>query len=296
LLWQLNNLDKKGTKMQKRDLTRKICIVTGSGSGLGKAMALGLADAGATVAAVDIDLNAAQETAQISNSNLIRPYQCDITDQLTVENTVNSIIADCNGLNVLINCAGLGMAWINKTYLTNRLNFWDTPPEKWQAVMDVNVRGAFLMAYASASYFLEHNEGRVINVTTSLNTMIRGGNMPYGQSKAALEAATASWADDFSNAGSKVTANVLVPGGAADTPMVPHDSPYKREHLVRPEAMVAPAIFLASDESQKINSMRFLGRLWDAHESDQRNIEVSGAPAAWPELAAAASLGQPKAK
>jgi len=282
--------------MKKRDLTNKICIVTGSGSGLGKAMALGLADAGATVAAVDIDLAAAQKTAQMSKSDLIAPFQCDITDHINVENTVSSIIANYNGLNVLINCAGLGMAWINEFYLTNRLNFWDTPPKKWQAVMDVNVKGAFLMAYATASYFLKRNEGRVINVTTSLNTMMRGGNMPYGQSKAALEAATASWADDFANAGSKVTANVLVPGGAADTPMIPDSSPYKRENLVKPEAMVAPAIFLASDESQKLNSMRFLGRLWDPNASDQRNIEVSGAPAAWPELAASASVGQPRTK
>ena len=75
--------------------------------------------------------------------------------------------------------------------------------------------------------------------------------MPYGQSKTSLRA-TASWAEDFEVAGSAVTANVLVPGGAADTPMVPHGSPYNREKLVEPEAMVAPAIFLASDESKAL--------------------------------------------
>ena len=150
------------------------------------------------------------------------------------------------------------------------------------------------MGRAVAPYLMAQNQGRIVNVTTSLNTMIRGGNMPYGQSKASLEAATASWAEDFEVAGSSVTANVLVPGGAADTPMVPHESPYNREKLVKPEAMVAPAIFLASDDSEGVNSMRFLGRLWDPGASDQDNLKASGSPAAWPELAAAAGAGQPK--
>ncbi len=279
--------------MASRDLSGKICIVTGAGSGLGKAMTIGLSAAGAKVAGVDINLDAAAATSAEGNGN-ITPIQCDITSQDAVEAAISSIIEDMGGLNVLINCAGLGMSWIRRDYLTNRLNFWDTEPEKWQAVMDVNVRGAFLMGRTVAPYLMAQNQGRIVNVTTSLNTMIRGGNMPYGQSKASLEAATASWAEDFDVAGSAVTANVLVPGGAADTPMVPHESPYNREKLVKPEAMVAPAIFLASDDSEGVNSMRFLGRLWDPEASDQDNLKASGSPAAWPELAAAAGAGQPK--
>jgi len=280
--------------MANRDLNGKICIVTGAGSGLGKAMAMGLGDAGASVAGVDINLDAAKATASEGGSGNITPFQCDITSQEAVEKNINAVINDLGGLNVLINCAGLGMSWIRRDYLTNRLNFWDTEPDKWQAVMDVNVRGAFLMGRTAAPYLMKQNQGRIVNVTTSLNTMIRGGNMPYGQSKASLEAATSSWAEDFEVAGSAVTANVLVPGGAADTPMVPHESPYNREKLVKPAAMVAPAIFLASDDSDGINSMRFLGRLWDPNASDEDNIKASGAPAAWPELAAAAGAGQPK--
>ena len=280
--------------MANRDLNGKICIVTGAGSGLGKAMAMGLGDAGASVAGVDINLDAAKATASEGGSGNITPFQCDITSQEAVEKNINAVINDLGGLNVLINCAGLGMSWIRRDYLTNRLNFWDTEPDKWQAVMDVNVRGAFLMGRTAAPYLMKQNQGRIVNVTTSLNTMIRGGNMPYGQSKASLEAATSSWAEDFEVAGSAVTANVLVPGGAADTPMVPHESPYNREKLVKPEAIVAPAIFLASDDSDGINSMRFLGRLWDPNASDEDNIKASGAPAAWPELAAAAGAGQPK--
>src|SRR5690606_7677648 len=150
--------------------------------------------------------------------------------------------------------------------------------DDWQRLMDVNVRGAFLMARAAASHLMAQKWGRIVNVTTSMNTMIRGGNMPYGQSKAALAAATASWAEDLEGTG--VTANVLVPGGAADTPMVPHESPYPRDQLVRPEAMVAPICWLASKDSDGVSQMRFIGRLWDPAASDEANIRAAGAPAA----------------
>ena len=137
--------------------------------------------------------------------------------------------------------------------------------------------------------------GRIVNVTTSFNTMIRGANMPYGQSKAALEAASNSWSEDL--AGTGVTVNVLVPGGAADTPMIPHDSPYERSQLVKPETMVAPVCWLMSDASDGVTGMRFIGRLWDPAKPWQEASEAAGSPCAWPELAAgAAKGGQPKPK
>ena len=277
--------------MPTRDLSGKICIVTGAGSGLGKAMTLGLAAAGATVAAVDINPEAAQATAGEAGPNAT-PFACDITSVADADSTIKSVIETLGGLHMLVNCAGLGMSMIRRDYWSNRLNFWDIDPELWQKLMDVNVRGAFLMSRAAAPYLMAQKWGRIINVTTSMNTMIRGGNMPYGQSKASLEAASAAWADDFKDSG--VTCNVVVPGGAADTPMVPNESPYDREKLVKPTAMVAPICFFASNDSDGINSMRFLGRNWDPEASDQDNIKSAGSPAAWPGLADAAAAGQPR--
>lgn len=289
-------LKKREAKLANRDLKGKVCIVTGAGSGLGKAMAIGLGDAGATVAGVDINLDAAKATASEGGSGNITPFQCDITSVEDVDKTINGVISQLGGLHVVINCAGLGMPTLRVDYWLNRLNFWEADPDKWQRLMDVNVRGAFLMGRAAAPHLIKQGWGRIVNVTTSLNTMIRGGNMPYGQSKASLEAATASWADDFAAADCGVTANVLVPGGAADTPMVPHESPYDRDELVQPKVMIAPAIFLASDDSNGINSMRFLGRNWDPDASDADNIKSAGSPAAWPELAAEAGKGQPSTR
>ncbi len=281
--------------MPKRDLTGKIIIVTGAGSGLGKAMTLGLAEAGATVAGLDINLEAAKATAaDAKGSGRIVPLACDITKVAEADRAVATTIQQLGGLHVLINCAGLGMPTLRRDYWTNRLYFWQADPDAWQRLMDVNVRGAFLMARAAAPHLIEQKWGRVVNVTTSMNTMIRGGNMPYGQSKASLEAASAAWADDFK--GSGVTCNVLVPGGAADTPMVPNESPYDRDKLVKPSAMVAPACWLASNDSDGYNGMRFIGRDWDPDASDEENIKAAGAPAAWPSLAAEAAKGQPSTR
>lgn len=278
--------------MPKRDLSGKICIVSGAGSGLGKAMALGLSAAGARVAGVDINLEALKATASEAKGGDVVPIQTDITKVDDANNAVSKTINGLGGLHVLVNCAGLGMSTLRVDYWNNRLNFWQTDPDKWQRLMDVNVRGAFLMARAAAPHMIEQKWGRIVNVTTSMNTMIRGGNMPYGQSKASLEAASAAWADDLADTG--VTCNVLVPGGAADTPMVPNESPYDRDMLVKPQVMVAPVCWLASEDSDGINSMRFIGRDWDPDGSDADNIEAAGAPAAWPGLAAAAAKGQPR--
>jgi 3-oxoacyl-[acyl-carrier protein] reductase len=116
--------------------------------------------------------------------------------------------------------------------------------------------------------------------------------MPYGQSKAALEAAAASWAADLAKSG--VTVNVLVPGGAADTKLVPQNSPYDRAHLIRPEVMMAPICWLMSDATDGITGKRFVAQRWDESRPGPENVQKAGAPIAWPDLAREAEgAGQP---
>jgi len=280
--------------MANQDLNGKICIVTGTGSGLGRAMTLALAAAGAKVAGVDISEQAAAKTVADAEAGAVLPVIADITSVDDVERIIATTTAELGGLHVLINCAGLGMSWLRTDYMTNRLNFWDLDPDGWQRVMDVNVRGAFLLARAAAPHLMTQGWGRIINVTTSFNTMMRGGNMPYGQSKAALESATAAWADDLKDTG--VSANVLIPGGAADTPMVPQESGYDRAELVRPEQMGPPAVWLASDASDGVNGKRIMARRWDPTLPDADAAKAATAPAAWPDLAANAGVGQAKTK
>ena len=81
-----------------------------------------------------------------------------------------------------------------------------------------------------------------------------------------------------------VTANVLVPGGPADTRMIPEASGFARDNLIQPTVMVAPSVWLASDASAEINGMRFLAALWDPDASAEINIEKAGANVAWQQL------------
>lgn len=277
------------------DLTGKVIVITGAGSGLGQAMTLGLADAGAMVAALDIDETHLAETIALARDQgiggEIKARYCDVTDIGSCDDAIAFAMSEGGGLHALINCAGLGMNFLSPDFHSQTIRFWEADPERWQRIIDVNLRGPFLLTRSAMPHLLEQKWGRIINVTTSFNTMIRGGNMPYGQTKAALEAATHSWAKDLE--GSGVTANVLIPGGAADTRMIPDEFPFERADLVRPDVMVAPAQWLCSDTSDGVNGMRFIGRLWDPDADWRAAKNAAGSPVAWPELAAAAKAGQP---
>ena len=87
---------------------------------------------------------------------------------------------------------------------------------------------------------------------------------------------------------------MLGPGGAADTRLIPDDSPYDRTTLIRPEVMVAPIQWLMSDLSDGVTGMRLLGQSWNPKAPWQEAMKAAGSKAAWPELAAeAAKAGQP---
>ena len=124
--------------------------------------------------------------------------------------------------------------------------------------------------------------GRIIGVTTSMNTMYREGGAPYGPSKAAHEALIAMASRELEGTG--VTVNVLVPGGMASTDLIPDDTDHQRENMINPEVMQAPVVWLASDASDGINGQRFIGYYWDEDLPLEERLEKSAAPAAWPQL------------
>ncbi|MGE3245596.1 MAG: SDR family NAD(P)-dependent oxidoreductase [Beijerinckiaceae bacterium] len=273
----------------------KSCIVTGAGAGLGRAMTLALAAAGAHVVAADVNEAEAQTTARAAQEagspGRIAVQQTDVRKEEACGAAVARAIAEFGRLDVLVNCAGLNMVLFSKDFLTDLVRFWTVDPDKWQMLYDVNVRGPFLMSRAAAPHMIAKKWGRIVNVTTSYSTMIREGNTPYGQAKAALEAASHCWAEDLEGTG--VTCNVLIPGGAADTAMIPDHAPIDRGRLVAPEAMGAPVCFLASDASDGVNKMRIVARGWKEDASIAENLKACMAPAAWPDLAAGASPGAP---
>ena len=138
------------------------------------------------------------------------------------------------------------------------------------------------MVKAVLAHFEERGAGRVINVTTSFFTMQRGGYLPYAASKAALEAASASWAEEFAE--TAITVNVVVPGGPADTPMVPEEAGFAREELIRPEAMFLPMRWLVSDAGGGTSGRRFIAATWDTDIPPAEAAAANGTPIAWPDL------------
>ena len=267
--------------MSEQPLLGKVAIVTGAGStiGLGRAMTLALVGAGARVAMMDVDGIALEQSAadarNLGGASCVLPIVGDVSDPADAERTVQRTIADLGGLHILINNAG-----INPRIgpLPTGLVFSNIPPEAWINTIRVNVNGPFLMARAAVGHMVAQGWGRIIGVTTSLDTMIRGA--PYGPSKAAHEALIAVIAREVE--GSGVTANVLIPGGAAYTNMTagvrdPND-------LLAPEVMQGPVVWLASAASDGFNGRRVIAQFWDEELPLQERLEKAAAPAAWPQL------------
>ena len=272
--------------MQDRPLLGKVAMVTGAGSniGLGQSMTLALVRAGARVAMVDIDEDALMTTAndmrEIGGDDAVMTLVGDVSSAESTSSMVEQAIDQMGGVDILINNAGTN-PWRSGLGSGMAANFWEVSPEAWQRVISVNFTGPFLMARAVVEHMLARGWGRIIGVTTSMDTMYREKGSPYGPSKAGHEAFIATIAQELEGTG--VTANVLVPGGMANTNLIAPGGP-SPEDMINPVVMQAPVVWLASEASNGINGRRFIAYNWDETLPLEERIERAGAPAAWPQL------------
>jgi NAD(P)-dependent dehydrogenase (short-subunit alcohol dehydrogenase family) len=273
--------------MPEGPLSGKVAIITGAGSpiGLGHAMAVGLASAGARVALVDLKADwlehSANDVRAVGGQDCALPVAADITDPAAVGRAVEQTLAELGGLHILINNAGINQRSAGYTS-GGANNFWDLTPEAWNRVVAVNLSGAFFMARAVTRHMLAQGWGRIIGVTTSMDSMWRKYGTPYGPSKAGHEALVAIMAQELDGTG--VTANVLVPGGPTHTNMTAANTAYDLNKLIRPEVMQAPAVWLASEASQAFTGRRIIAYYWDTSLPLEERLEKASAPAAWPQL------------
>lgn len=267
-------------------LIGKVVLLTGAGRGLGRAMALALSEQGAHLALVDLDGEELQEVAHevqtIGGGASVIPLGADVCDPESAATAVHYAAENFGRIDVVFNNAALGPQAVSEDPFGAPPKFWELNPYIFIRMMDINAAGPQLIAAAAVPHMMKNGWGRIVNITTALDAMYAPGMGAYGPSKAALEAQTAIMAKDLEGTG--VTANVLIPGGPANTRMIPDTTGIPRDALIQPEDMQAPAVWLASDESDGHSGERFIAALWD------QGLEKASAPCAWPQLGQQAIL------
>jgi NAD(P)-dependent dehydrogenase (short-subunit alcohol dehydrogenase family) len=250
-----------------------IAVVTGGLRGLGRAMTIGLLRQEHRVIAVghiESDVNETRALAGADAARLLplvldlrRPSACDqVFDEARTRFGADP--------SILVNNAGLTFTFIDPTRFRRaaQMRFWECGDDIVQAVMDTNYVAADQMARRAVPLMLKAGWGRVVNVTTKLDTMNRAGNAPYGPSKAALEMASEIWAKELEGTG--VTVNIVNPGAGANTPgmaseMRARSAASPTPLLVEPDDMVPPLLFVVSRAADQVNGYRFDANNW--HES-----------------------------
>ena len=266
---------------------QRVAIVTGAAGGIGRAMVRGLLAAGIRVAGVDrdrepLDALAASAREQGKADDLLT-IQTDLTNDSATEEITKATRARFGRIDILVNNAGIGPGSIRPDSWQRPLKFWEITPDQWRLFVAVHTTAPLALANAVVPEMMRQGWGRIINVTTSLGTMINAGSPTYGPSKAALEALSAIMAKDLDGTG--VTVNVLVPGGVTNTPMISDEAGFERASLIQPEVMAPPLVWLVSDAAGKVTGRRFLAVHWNTGLPPEQAAEKAGAPVAWTSIA-----------
>jgi gluconate 5-dehydrogenase len=227
-------------------------LVTGGTSGLGRAMASALAAAGARVALTGRSADrAAAAAAALPGAAGV---EMDVRVEASVAAAVGQAWAVLGGIDMLVNNAGIGMRTVNPDFMTRPQGFWEVSADGFRAVIETNLTGYFLVAREVTPRMLAAGGGRIVNIAVNQSTMHRAGFVPYGPSRAGSEALSKIMAADL--AGTGVTVNLLLPGGATVTGMLPPGDRPAGQVLLDPAVMGPPIVWLASDEAAGVHDER----------------------------------------
>jgi 3-oxoacyl-[acyl-carrier protein] reductase len=225
-------------------LDGKVCLVTGAARGIGREIAELFAASGASVV-LACDLNTEALTASLP-PNMSRE-KLDVTDAAEVRAFVEEAKAKHGRIDVLVNNAG-----ITRDALIQKMTDAD-----WDAVLAVNLKGAFLLTRAVAPLMMEAGAGSIVSIASVVGMDGNIGQTNYAAAKAGIIGMTKTWAKEFARKGAKVRANAVAPG-FINTPMVQAvpqkviDAVVAKVVLGRlgePRDVANAVLFLASDSS-----------------------------------------------
>jgi 3-oxoacyl-[acyl-carrier protein] reductase len=185
-----------------KQLENQIAVVTGAGRGIGRAIALKFAAEGADVVCVSRTAENSEKVAAEVRAlgRKAWAHAVDVADAAAVNAAAEKILADCGKVDILVNNAG-----VTRDGLLMRMSDAD-----WDAVLDTNLKGAFLVTKAFTRAFVKQRSGRIINVASVIGLIGNAGQANYAASKAGLIGFTQSVAREL---GSRhITANALAPG------------------------------------------------------------------------------------
>ncbi len=203
-------------------LSSRVAIVTGGGQGIGKAIALKLASYGADVAVVDVNLERAEEVAkEVRNmGRRAMAMKADVVSVKETEEMAEKVYKELEAIHILVNNAG-----ITKDGLILRMK-----EEDWDAVLNVNLKGAFNCTKAVLKYMTKMKWGRIVNIASVVGVMGNSGQANYAASKAGLIGLTKTIAREF--ASRNITCNAVAPG-FIETAMTDSLSEKVREELLK---------------------------------------------------------------
>jgi 3-oxoacyl-[acyl-carrier protein] reductase len=225
-------------------LDGKVCLVTGAARGIGREIAELFAASGASVV-LACDLNTEALTASLPPN--MSGEKLDVTDAAEVRAFVEEAKAKHGRIDVLVNNAG-----ITRDALIQKMTDAD-----WDAVLAVNLKGAFLLTRAVAPLMMEAGAGSIVSIASVVGMDGNIGQTNYAAAKAGIIGMTKTWAKEFARKGAKVRANAVAPG-FINTPMV-QAVPQKVIDAVvakvvlgklgEPRDVANAVLFLASDSS-----------------------------------------------
>lgn len=228
----------------------KTALITGSARGIGRAIAERLAFEGARVIISDVLEDVAENTVREFRAKGYEAVaiKADVSKADDAERLINDAVKQYESLDIVVNNAG-----ITRDALMIRMKEAD-----WDAVLNVNLKGAFLVTQAAAKVMIKQRTGRIVNISSVVGRMGNAGQTNYAASKAGLIGLTKASAKELASRG--ITVNAIAPG-FIKTEMTDKMPDAAREKLSGgiplgrlglPEDVAAVTAFLVSDDAAYI--------------------------------------------